>query len=206
MREPRETWWAPRRATWWVGVLFAIGSTCFLIGPFPGFVELVGSTVDGIVFFVGSIFFTAAATLQLLTTGDAWRGLEWWSSAIQVAGTIFFNVSTFDALQKGLDATEYNRLVWAPDAFGSICFLVSGCLAYIDASGRAWLPVRRTRDWWIAAVNLLGCIAFGVSAVAAYVIPSTGSALDLARANATTAFGALCFLVGALLLLPEGSD
>jgi hypothetical protein len=66
--------------------------------------------------------------------------------------------------------------------------------------------VQRTRDWWIAAVNLLGCIAFGVSAVAAYVIPSTGSALDLARANATTAFGALCFLVGALLLLPEGSD
>jgi hypothetical protein len=103
--------WAPRRASWWVGVLFAIGSTCFLVGPFPGFVELVGSTVDGIVFFVGSIFFTSAATLQLLTTENAWRGLAWWSSAVQVAGTIFFNVSTFDALRKGLDATEYNRLV-----------------------------------------------------------------------------------------------
>jgi hypothetical protein len=199
-------WLAPERATWWVGVLFAIGSTCFLVGPFPGFVELVGSRVDGMVFFVGSIFFTSAATLQLLTTANAWRGLDWWASAVQVAGTIFFNVSTFDALREGLDVNEYNRLVWAPDAFGSICFLVSGYLAYYAVCGRLACRPRRTREWWIAAINLLGCVAFGVSAITSYVIPSTGSALDLARANATTAFGALCFLVGALLLLPAASD
>jgi hypothetical protein len=199
-------WWGPARASWWVGVLFAIGSTCFLVGPFPGFVELVGSRIDGIVFFVGSIFFTSAATLQLLTTPDAWRGLDWWASAVQVAGTIFFNVSTFDALKQGLDANEYNRLVWAPDAFGSICFLESGYLAYYSVCGRFVCRPRRTREWWIAAINLLGCIAFGISAVTAYVIPSTGSAIDLARANATTAFGALCFLVGAILLLPDGSS
>jgi len=197
------TWWRPRRATWRVGVLFAIGSACFLVGPFPGFVELVGSTVDGIVFFVGSIFFTSAATLQLATTGNPGRGLDWWSSAAQVAGTIFFNVSTFNALRQALDTTEYNRLVWAPDAFGSICFLVSGYLAYVAVCGRPFCRPRPSRDWWIAAIDLLGCVAFGISAVASYVIPATGSALDLARANATTAFGALCFLIGAVLLLPE---
>ena len=197
------TWWSPGRPVWWVGVLFAIGSTCFLVGPFPGFVELVGSTVDGIVFFVGSIFFTSAATLQLLTTGDAWRGLDWWSCAVQVAGTIFFNISTFHALQKGLDTTEYDRLVWAPDAYGSVCFLVSGVIAYIAVTGLRWRPGPLSRDWWIAAINLLGCIAFGISAIAAYVIPSTGDAIDLARANSTTSFGALCFLVGAVLLLPS---
>jgi hypothetical protein len=203
VRHDRQTWWAPRRATWWVGVLFAIGSACFLVGPFPGFVELVGSEVDSLVFFVGSIFFTAAATLQLLGTGIAGRGLDWWSSAVQVAGTIFFNISTFDALQRALDTTQYNRLVWAPDAFGSICFLVSGYLAYFAVCGRPFSRPRRTREWWIAAINLLGCVAFGVSAVASYVIPATGSAVDLARANATTSFGALCFLIGAVLLLPE---
>jgi len=163
----------------------------------------VGSTVDGIVFFVGSIFFTSAATLQLVTTGNSGRGLDWWASAVQVAGTIFFNVSTFDALRRGLDTTEYNRLVWAPDAFGSICFLVSGYLAYFAVCGRPFCRPLRTREWWIAAINLLGCVAFGISAVASYVIPATGSALDLARANATTAFGALCFLIGAVLLLPD---
>ena len=90
-----------------------------------------------------------------------------------------------------------------PDAFGWICFLVSGYLAYVAVCGRLFCRPRRSREWWIAAINLLGCVAFGISAVVSYVIPATGSALDLARANATTAFGALCFLIGAVLLLPE---
>ena len=195
-------WWAPRRASWWIGVLFAVGSTCFLIGPFPGFVELVGSKVDAIVFFVGSIFFTSAATLQFVAGGARFqaRRLDWWSNAIQLVGTLFFNISTFDALQTGFDATEYNRLVWSPDARGSVCFLVSGCLAYVAVRSK-----RRAREWWIAAVNLLGCIAFGISAIASYVVPSTGDAIDLAGANAFTALGALCFLVGAVLVIPEGA-
>jgi hypothetical protein len=195
-------WWAPRRASWWIGALFAVGSTCFLVGPFPGFVELVGSTVDGIVFFVGSIFFTSAATLQFEQSGlFEPRRLNWWAAGVQLAGTVFFNVTTFHALQTGLDANEYDRLVWRPDARGSICFLVSGCLAYLAVEG-----ARRTRDGWIAAINLVGCVAFGISAVAGYVVPSTGSALDLAGANAFTAFGALCFLIGAVLLLPQTVD
>ena len=186
-----------RRTTWWIGVLFAVGSTCFLVGPFPGFVELVGSKVDGMVFFVGSIFFTSAATLQYVDGGlYRPRGLDWWSSVIQLAGTLFFNVSTFHALQTGLDANAYDKLVWTPDWRGSICFLVSGALAYAVA-GRRW-----TRNWWIAFVNLLGCVAFGISAVMAYVVPSTGSTIDLAGANAFTSLGALGFLIGAVLLLP----
>ena len=67
-------WWAPERVSWWIGVLFAVGSSCFLIAPFPGFVELVGSGVDGMVFFVGSVFFTSAAALQCLETFNADRG------------------------------------------------------------------------------------------------------------------------------------
>jgi hypothetical protein len=191
-------WWAPRRSGWWTGVLFALGSTCFLVGPFPGFVELVGSAADGAVFFFGSIFFTSAALLQAL---HAETRPDRWSSLVQFAGTIFFNVSTYHALRTGIASTEYNRLVWRPDAFGSICFLVSGVIAY--------LAVRRPRGglpWWIAAINLAGCVAFGLSAVAGYVVPATGSALDLAGANAFTAFGALCFLVGSILLLPATAE
>src|SRR5437868_8130602 len=94
-------WWAPRRIGWWTAVLFGIGSMCFLVGPFPGFVELVGTGADGVVFFVGSIFFTSAALLQALQAVDR---LDRWSSLIQFAGTIFFNVSTFHALRAGLDA------------------------------------------------------------------------------------------------------
>ena len=191
-------WWAPARIWWWTGVLFAVGSACFLVAPFPGFVELVGSLVDGIVFFVGSIFFTSAAILQAFQAVDR---LDRWSSLIQFAGTIFFNVSTFRALQAGLDATAYDRLVWSPDVLGSICFLVSGVVAYAAVRRR-----RRGLTWWTATVNLAGCVAFGISAIAGYVVHSTGTALDLAAANSWTALGALCFFVGSVLLLPASND
>jgi hypothetical protein len=53
-------------------------------------------------------------------------------------------------------------------------------------------------------VNLLGCIFFGISAVAGYVVPSTGSMIDLAAANWNTAVGAACFLACALATLRTG--
>src|SRR3954462_11104611 len=103
------SWWAPQRATWWIAVLFAVGSTCFLVGPFPGLVELVGSEIDALVFFIGSPFFPSAGTLQDVQGGlFRPRAIDWWSNPIQLAGTVFFNISTFDALRRGLDANEYD--------------------------------------------------------------------------------------------------
>jgi hypothetical protein len=190
--------WAPRRRSWWIGVLFAIGSTCFVVGPFPGFVHLVGAVADAAVFFVGSLFFTSAATLQFLDTPRSDR-IDRWASAIQLAGTLFFNLSTGRALHASIDLAQENSLIWRPDAFGSICFLA--------ASGLAWYAVRGARDrgWWIAVINLAGSIAFGVSAVAGYIVPATGDYRDLAAANASTVVGALCFLAGAVLLLVDGA-
>ena len=110
------TWWAPSAMGWWIGVLFAIGALCFTIGPFPGFVDLVGTDADAIVFFVGSIFFTSAAFLQYLQTlnaphaltsgaGDRFRfwtwepgRIDWSASLVQFVGTLFFNVTTLAAM------------------------------------------------------------------------------------------------------------
>lgn len=120
-------------------------------------------------------------------------------------GTLFFNATTFRALQTGIESPSYDRLVWRPDALGSICFLVSGYLAYVEVSGHLLGRPRRTLESVIATVNLLGCLAFGVSAVASYVVPATGDERNLPVVNTFTALGALCFLIGAVLLLPEGA-
>ena len=182
---------------------FAVGSVCFMIGPFPGVVQLVGVGADAVIFFVGSLCFTFAAGLELrqatLRRGVRWgMDASWWSAAIQFAGTLLFNLDTFDAMQAGLDSTQEDRLVWTPDLVGSVCFLVSGLLAYAAARG-----ARRDRTWWMAAVNLLGCVLFMVSAIAAYIVPASGSILDLAAANWGTGLGAACFLAGALMLWPR---
>lgn len=190
------------RRAMWTAVLFSVGSICFLVAPIPAFLRLVGPAADGAVFFAGSLFFTTAATLQCLETMELDRRkhrLDWWSSGVQLLGTLFFNVTTFRALRVSLDSSSYDRLVWRPDAFGSICFLVSGYLAYVAASGRLLSLPRRTMDSAIATVNLLGCVAFGISAVASYVVPTTGNERNLAVVNTFTALGALCFLIGAVL-------
>jgi hypothetical protein len=96
--------------------------------------------------------------------------------------------------------------VWAPDVFGCACFLVASYLAYVEVGGHGVRRQTRTTDWWIAAVNLAGSVAFGISAIASFVVPKTGSILDLGAANFTTALGALGFLIGALLLLRESGS
>jgi len=195
-----------------MALAFAIGSSCFLVGPFPGYASLVGDTADAVTFFVGSIFFTVGGALQSSLayaerhepgSGHA----AWWAAAIQSAGTLFFNVTTYRALHTALSSPEYNRLVWRPDAFGSVCFLVSGAIAYRASPrlGKLGLrPAHTVRGWWEPGVNLLGCVFFGVSAVAGYVVPAAGSPLDLAAANFNTSLGALCFLGCALATLRSG--
>ncbi len=127
------TWWAPGAIGWWIGVLFAIGSICFALGAAPGYVEAVGDAADAVTYFVGSIFFTSAALLQYLEVANAprelpesgrterWRlftweprRIDWIASVVQLAGTFFFNASTFHAMSENLSASQANRLVWAP--------------------------------------------------------------------------------------------
>ena len=65
-------------------------------------------------------------------------------------------------------------------------------------------PRAAIRGWWEPATNLLGCIFFGIAAVAGYLVPSTGSLLNLAWANWNTALGAACFLTCAVATLRTG--
>jgi hypothetical protein len=192
-----------------MALCFALGSACFLIGPFPGYANLVGDSADAITFFVGSILFTTGGALQ---SWLAWPGrlspgaprAAWWAAVIQSAGTLFFNVTTFQAMQTAVTSSEYDKLVWRPDALGSVCFLVSGAIAYRASRRHGWLPARGGPGWWQSAVNLLGCIFFGISAIAGYVVPSAGSIIDLAAANWNTSLGAACFLACALDTLHTG--
>jgi hypothetical protein len=194
-----------------MALAFALGSACFLIGPFPGYVQLVGASADGATFFVGSILFTTGGALQSWLAWPERRSphggrAAWWSSIVQSAGTLFFNVTTYQALHVSVTDAAYDPLVWRPDWRGSVCFLVSGAIAYrASPRGRhGVLPERRGTGWWQPGVNLLGCVFFGISAVAGYVVPSTGSIVDLAAANWNTSLGAACFLACALDTLRSG--
>jgi predicted cobalt transporter CbtA len=52
-------------------------------------------------------------------------------------------------------------------------------------------------------LNMVGSIAFGASAVGAFVITGTDELRNAELANIGTFIGALCFFAGAVLLIPE---
>ncbi len=216
------TWWAPRARGWWIGVLFAVGSLLFALGAVPSYATSAGARWDNVTFFIGSLFFTSAAFLTYREAVDAAppadnpghrrffvyqpSRIDWWATGVQLAGTLFFNVSTGTAVAADLSAQAAHQHVWRPDAIGSVAFLVSSALAWYEVchGWAAWRPA--SWSWWITLVNLAGSVAFGISAVAAYVNPVTGQVRNPDRANLGTLIGALCFLLGAVLLLPERTE
>ena len=217
-------WWRPRRRGWWMAVLFAFGSLCFTVAALAAQWASSPRPAIDVTFFVGSLFFTSASYLQYSETVNVERGpirrsgrrrwrpasweprrIDWLAAAIQLVGTVFFNISTFAAMKHGLSTGQSNRRVWGPDALGSICFLASSELAYAEVCHR-WIGVRlRSLSWRIVALNLLGSIAFGVAAVASLLEPASGEPVSARIANAGTSLGGLCFLIAALALMPEAA-
>jgi hypothetical protein len=189
--------------------LFVIGASLFAIGTVPGFAMRYYPDATNLLCFMGSWFFTSAALIQLLLSRPSIRQswaipstrAECLSAAIQLFGTLNFNLSTGATLWAQRVAAR-RHFVWWPDAAGSVAFLVSGALglvAVILTVGHARL---KSRVWLAAWTSMIGSIAFGASAIGAFVT-KTGSTENAQLAQLGTFVGALCFLIAALLRLPQ---
>ena len=214
----------PARLNSAIAWLFMLGASCFALGTIPAYLHAVGAVADAMTFFVGSIFFTSASYCQLVQAQSpgmtgvdeqrqhariqalpwAWRPRDknWLAAATQFPGTLFFNISTLAATVNNLTAAEADKHVWRPDIFGSVLFLVASAFALSALGDGFWRLRLRALPWWIAWLNMLGSVAFMASAIASFVLPSSDALLDLPVANAGTFLGAVCFLIGAALMLP----
>jgi len=213
----------PQRLNAAIASLFVVGSACFAVGSIPAFVTTVGGVVDGVTYFVGSLFFTSASFLQLMQAQSppmteverarenqpeplTWwrprpRDRSWLAAITQFPGTLFFNLSTAAALVRNATVQEQDRHVWRPDLFGSTLFLVSSTFGVL-ALGTFWSLRPRSLPWQIAWFNMVGSILFMASALASFVLPSSGDVINTRITVAGTLLGAVCFLIGAALMFP----
>ena len=101
----------------------------------------VRAQATAVTVFVGSLFFTVASYLAFLQVvrqdGHAWFAwkpaeIGYWACLVQLVCTLYFSVTTFAAL---LDVPPdmVDRIIWRPDAIGSVCFLVASALAFAEA-------------------------------------------------------------------------
>lgn len=222
--------WAPRRLNWWIAILFATGAALFaaasLLSLAPRLTQTLSLSVPDVnkMFFAGSIPFTLAAYLQLYQSANAgepvpgakhsgrrvffgWQPgqIGWLSSALQFVGTILFNFNTFDAMLPSLNWFQQDLLIWVPDVAGSVLFLVSGYLAFVEICHAVWAWRPQSLSWWVVLTNLLGCVAFMISAVCAFIRPVPNDSL-MTLSVWFTLIGAIGFLLGSFLMLPEMSD
>ncbi|HDZ59581.1 MAG TPA: hypothetical protein ENH44_02180 [Actinobacteria bacterium] len=230
-KSPWLTFWAPGRLTWWVAVCFMTGAFLFSLGSVislvPRLFDIVSQSAMALdlIFFGGSIFFTTAAWLQLLESmnageevslniGDMKRGkfrwfawmprrIDYLASLVQFLGTLMFNVSTFSAMVTWASRQGEERFIWRPDFVGSIFFMTASILVLLEVCHRFWCFRPHSISWWVMAVNLAGSIGFMLSAVFAFITPKTTEPLNMVAVNVFTFQGAVCFFIGAYLLLPE---
>lgn len=216
--------WAPTQLSWWIAVLFMIGAAHFALGCVLYLTAFSHELIMDAVFFIGSIFFTSAAYCQLhqsipsINIVKSWRqlmrqSLVWQphhiaflSAFSQFMGTLMFNMNTFDAFFN-LSWFAQDVLVWTPNILGSLLFQLSGCLAVYEIFGRWWcwpsFSRRQGIHWWITFINLMGCVAFLISALLAFAMPNPISSLMATWSTIFTLLGACCFFVGAYLMWPE---
>jgi hypothetical protein len=207
-----------RRVNLVAATAFLIGGSLFAIGAAMAQAG-VAETACATVYLVGGVFFSTGGYtsvvqvanepeggLEALPPTGRWRWwsheprrLQWLSAVALFAGTFVFAIDLVDSFVGGLSRAAETRLVWSPDMVGCALFLVSGQLAMAGIGGGWRFWVRRDLGWWIVAVNQLGSILFMASAVASFVLPSTGDALATGIANWGTLTGALCFAIGGLM-------
>ena len=229
---PWFNFWAPARLTWWVAILFIIGSAMFSVGgygiTFPDALP-ESFTADmrlEWIFFTGSLFFTAAAFCQLLEsinagTSDglhvdeklsntfqwvAWnpKQIGYMASLVQLIGTVMFNFNTGSAFFSDLNWIAQNILIFTPNIIGCICFLIASRLAFMEVCHGYWGWQPKSIEWWITVLNLLGSLGFMVSALYSLAVPPGDSSVSFTWLSAFfTLQGGVCFLTASYLLLPE---
>jgi hypothetical protein len=224
--------WLPGRLNWWIGIIFALGSLLFALASVLSLTPRLAqawsldSTKINAIFVAGSIPFSVAAYLQLFQAANAvdvpngkaksrakrpvllgWRPQDvgWLSCALQFVGTILFNFNTFDAMIPSLTWFQEDLAIWAPNILGSILFLASGYLAFIETCHAYWAWQPFSISWWVVFTNLLGCVGFMASAVFAIFLPGPANIERITLSIVFTLLGAIGFLVGSLLMVLEAS-
>ena len=212
-----------RRIAW----LFMVGSACFVLGSVPAYLDAVGGWVDGVTYVVGSLFFTTASYGQLVqaqSPGDDRRRRGHASTVPRPRAAAGLAAARPQLAGRGRPVPrhavlqrQHRRRADPQRDRGRVgpVRLAAGPLR-VDALPRVE-RVRRARGlgpvphrpaavrcpWRIAWLNMLGSVLFMASAIASYVAAEHRRAARRARvAVAGTFVGAVCFLVGAALMLP----
>lgn len=222
---------APHRISWWVSVVFIVGSALFTLGAsaslfsqvFGG--EEAAKVVADASYFVGALLFTGGIYLQLLegiNSSDyiglkppyrppqefrwfAWqpRRLEFMAPFLLLIGSLFFNVETTLVIVSALGLAALPVAIGLTSLAGSGLFLAPSYLQMIEVCHRYLCLRPREISWWVTAFFVLGSVGFVVGSVFGFDVPGLSSPAESVVTKIGFLQGSVFFLVGSYLMLPE---
>jgi hypothetical protein len=225
----RLAWWVA--VVFLVGsALFVAGAVASLMPNLFGGRE-VSSVVAEACYAVGALLYTGSVYGQLIEHLNAddrltggrparwrWCGVEparlgWWVPVSYLVGALVFDYEAVAALLHSLGVVEGEVGLWWTSLVGALGFALGGVLHLVQEWHGQVLGTVRDVSWWIAAMFLLGGVGFVIGALPGFGpagLPGTGAELPSARIEPGPTIvevgfliGALAFLVGSVLMLPE---
>ena len=207
--------WAPGDSGWWIAITFIVGSVLFALGAALPFIPNFPIEIVNIVYLVGSSLYLVGAGVQAVQgrrmkindRGDA-RQVRAFANKnsrgafIQAFGAILFQTSMTGALIGWLSTTQQERVIWAPDLVGSLCFVTASSIFF-----SLKYPIQQRQEdvqdaRLLALFNIIGSAFFVLSALGAYIVPLTDQSIYPAVANLGTLVGAIFFFVSSIPGLP----
>lgn len=230
-RNPWLGGFAPHSISWWVAIVFTVGSALFtlgaaasLFGPFFGSEERSRMIAD-LSYFIGALLFTGGIYLQLLEalnssdyiglkrpynppsnfTWFAWqpRRLEFMAPFLLLIGSLFFNVETTLVILSSLGLAALPVAVGLTSFAGSLLFLLPSYLQMVEVCHRYLCFRPREISWWVTVLFVLGSVGFVVGSVFGFDVPGLSSPAESEITKIGFLQGSVFFLVGSYLMLPE---
>jgi hypothetical protein len=224
---PWQRFWAPHRLTWWVAVVFVVGSALFIAGAGVSLIpELFGEEhrrpiVAESCYFVGATLFTVSIYGQLLEGINAEEGIgpdresraparfRWFITALADLGRL--EVLAPFVLLIGSLVFNYETTValggglglvprsavWISSLIGAIFFLLASVFQFIAAGHRYLSVAVRDVSWWIGVLFIVGSIGFILGAMPGLATPGLPTAEHFHRKLIIKS----CFLAGGLAYL-----
>lgn len=207
--------WAPRDPGWWIAITFILGSVLFCLGAILPFTRGLSTAMTNVVYLVGSSLYLVGAFIQFIQgrrmkinhrdAASAMRHLANKNSraaGIQAIGALLFQTSMTGAFIRSLSIAQQEKIVWVPDLFGALCFLIASSMFFTLR-----YPIQHRQDNGrsareLAMMNIVGSAFFVISALGAYIVPLTDQAIYPRIANLGTFAGAVLFLLSSIPGLP----
>lgn len=197
-----------RSISWWLSVLFTIGSVLFVAG---GIATIVGLDRPAAwMNLIGSIAFSVGATVALIEAAVAAKRLNLpgfaglWATAggkaaiIQIIAAVgFFQIAMITGIITDLNWVTTDVWLWTPSTIGSIGFVTSSMISLQEA--------RPAADIGTAAstANLAGSVCFLLGSLAGYLAQGPIRIPGNDFANPVFLIGSVLFLAGSAAGLAE---